>query len=197
VKVGLLGGMFDPIHLGHLRAAFLVREALGLDEVLFVPARVPPHRERPAADTLDRYAMVALATAGHRAYVPSDLELRREGPSYTVETVAALVEGRPHTEVVLIIGSDNLPMIAEWREPERLLEMCTVAVVERPGAPPAPAGRVPEARLHRVDGPALPIASRDLRERVRAGRGVSHLVPDGVADYIEKRGLYRSSETPH
>jgi nicotinate-nucleotide adenylyltransferase len=193
VKLGLLGGMFDPIHIGHLRAAEIVREALDLDEVVFVPAGVPPHRGRPAAAGIDRYAMVALATADERAFLPSDLELARDGPSYTVETVALLRQQRPEAEVVLIVGSDNLPMIAEWREPERLLELCTVAVVERPGrAPvPAPAGKLPAARLHRVEGTALPIASRDLRERIRAGRSVRHLVPPGVADYIEKRGLYR------
>jgi len=191
VKLGLLGGMFDPIHLGHLRAAEIVRESLGLDEVIFVPAGVPPHRGRPAAAGLDRYAMVALATSTQRAFLPSDVELAREGPSYTVETVAQLRARHPQAEVFLIVGSDNLPMIAEWREPERLLEICTVAVVERPGSAPAPAGKVPPARLRRVEGTTLPIASRDLRERIRAGRSVRHLVPDGVADYIEKRGLYR------
>ena len=191
MKLGLLGGMFDPIHIGHLRAAEIVREALELDEVVFVPAGVPPHRERPAASGLDRYAMVALATSAHRAFVPSDVELAREGPSYTVETVAQLRARRPGTEVVLIVGSDNLPMIAEWREPERLLELCTVAVVERPGSAPVPAGGLPPTRVHRVEGTALPIASRDLRERIRSGRSVRHLVPDGVADYIDKRGLYR------
>ncbi|HET6896896.1 MAG TPA: nicotinic acid mononucleotide adenylyltransferase, partial [Vicinamibacteria bacterium] len=117
--------------------------------------------------------------------------LAREGPSYTVETVALIRQQRPGVDVVLIVGSDNLPMIAEWREPERLLEMCTVAVVERPGSAPVPSGKVPAARLHRVEGTALPIASRDLRDRIRAGRSVRHLVPDGVADYIDKRGLYR------
>ena len=191
MKLGLLGGMFDPIHIGHLRAAEIVREALALDEVVFVPAGVPPHRGQPAAAGIDRYAMVALATADERAFRPSDLELAREGPSYTVETVALLRQQRPGAEVVLIVGSDNLPMIAEWREPARLLELCTVAVVERPGSAPAPAGQLPAARLHRVEGTALPIASRDLRERIRAGRSVRHLVPHGVADYIEKRGLYR------
>ena len=191
MKLGLLGGMFDPIHLGHLRAAEIVRESLGLDEVIFVPAGVPPHRGRPAAAGLDRYAMVALATSTQRAFLPSDVELAREGPSYTVETVAQLRARHPQAEVFLIVGSDNLPMIAEWREPERLLEMCTVAVVERPGSAPAPAGKVPPARLRRVEGTTLPIASRDLRERIRAGRSVRHLVPDGVADYIDKRGLYR------
>ena len=191
MKLGLLGGMFDPIHLGHLRAAEIVRESLGLDEVVFVPAGVPPHRGKPAAAGLDRYAMVALATSTQRAFLPSDVELAREGPSYTVETVAQLRARHPQAEVVLIVGSDNLPMIAEWREPERLLEMCTVAVVERPGSAPAPAGKVPPARLRRVEGTTLPIASRDLRERIRDGRSVRHLVPDGVADYIDKRGLYR------
>jgi nicotinate-nucleotide adenylyltransferase len=191
VKLGLFGGMFDPIHLGHLRAAEIVRESLGLDEVVFVPAGVPPHRGKPAAAGIDRYAMVALATSTQRAFLPSDVELAREGPSYTVETVAQLRARHPQAEVVLIVGSDNLPMIAEWREPERLLEMCTVAVVERPGSAPAPAGKVPPSRVRRVEGAALPIASRDLRERIRAGRSVRHLVPDGVADYIDKRGLYR------
>ena len=119
--MGLLGGMFDPIHLGHLRAAEIVREALALHEVVFVPAGVPPHRGRPVAEGMDRYAMVALATAGDPAFVPSDLELRREGPSYTVETVAELRAQYPQAEVVLIVGSDNLPMMADWREPERLL----------------------------------------------------------------------------
>ena len=191
MKLGLLGGMFDPIHIGHLRAAEIVREALALDEVVFVPAGQPPHRGQPAAAGIDRYAMVALATAADRAFVPSDVEIAREGPSYTVETVALIRKQRPGVEVVLIVGSDNLPMIADWREPERLLELCTVAVVERPGSIPAPAGTLPAERLHRVEGTALPIASRDLRERIRAGRSVRHLVPDGVADYIEKRGLYR------
>jgi len=191
VKLGLLGGMFDPIHIGHLRAAEIVREALALDEVVFVPAGRPPHRGQPAAAGLDRYAMVALATATERAFVPSDVELAREGPSYTVETVALIRKQRPGVDIVLIVGSDNLPMIADWREPERLLELCTVAVVERPGSVPAPAVTLPAERVHRVEGTALPIASRDLRERVRAGRSVRHLVPGGVADYIEKRGLYR------
>lgn len=191
MRVGLLGGMFDPIHLGHLRAAEIAREGLELDEVLFVPAALPPHRPPPRAAARDRYAMVALATAGERAFVPSDLELEREGPSYTVETVAALARRATGTEVFLIVGSDNLLQIAQWREPERLLELCTVAVVERPGSEPGPGLALPRARVRRVSGPGLPIASRDLREAIRAGRSVRHLVPGGVADYIEKRGLYR------
>ena len=191
MKIGVLGGMFDPIHLGHLRAAEVVREALELTQVLFVPAAVPPHRAQPSAPALERYAMVALGTAGYAAFLPSDLELRREGPSYTVDTVAALRESHAGAEIVLIVGSDNLPLIAQWREPERLLQMCTVAVVERPGGAPADAVRLGAARLRRVEAATLPIASRDLREAVRAGRSIRYLVPAAVADYIEKRRLYR------
>jgi len=191
LKVGILGGMFDPIHLGHLRAAEIARDGLGLDEVLFVPAGLPPHRKPPAAGPLDRFAMVALGTSARRAFVPSDLELRREGPSYTVETVAAVRESRPRAEVVLIVGSDNLPMIPQWRDPERLLDLCTLAVVERPGPARAEAEGVPRGRLRRLQGDALPIASRDVRETIRRGGSARALLPEGVADYIEKRGLYR------
>lgn len=190
MRMGLLGGTFDPIHLGHLRAAENARAALALDEVAFVPAHVPPHRPEPSASALDRYAMVALATAARREFVPSDMEIAREGPSYTVDTVAALKDRDPEGTVVLIIGSDNLEQLAQWKEPRRILDLCELAVVERPGerpaAPAAPAG----ARVHRVEGPGLPIASRDIRERLRAGKSVRHLVADGVADYIAKRGLY-------
>jgi nicotinate-nucleotide adenylyltransferase len=193
VKLGLMGGTFDPIHLGHLRAAENVREALALERVLFVPARVPPHRPQPAAPVLDRWAMVVLATASHPGFVPSDLELLRDGPSYTVDTVSAVRHGNPGAVVVLIIGSDNLALIPQWHDPKKLLSMVEVAVVERPGepwsgtTPPA----LPAARVERVEGPTLPIASRDIRARLHGGGSVRHLLPDAVADYIAKRGLYR------
>jgi nicotinate-nucleotide adenylyltransferase len=191
MRVGLLGGTFDPIHLGHLRAAENARVALGLGLVTLMPAAVPPHREAPVASALDRYAMVALAAAGHPALVPSDLELRREGPSYTVDTVAALREAIPGSEIVLVLGSDQLPTLPDWRDPGRLLELCTLAVVERPGA----AATLPQG-LHRdkvawVPGSEVAVSSRDLRRRLKDGDTVRFLVPDAVADYITKRGLYR------
>lgn len=192
--MGLLGGTFDPIHLGHLRAAENAREALALDQVAFVPARVPPHRPEPGASALDRYAMVALATSARPEFVASDMEIVREGPSYTVDTVAALKERDPEGTVVLIIGSDNLDQLPQWKEPRRLLDLCDLAVVDRPGDRPATPPALAGARLHRVEGPGLPIASRDIRERLRAGRSVRHLVADSVADYIAKRGLYRGKE---
>jgi nicotinate-nucleotide adenylyltransferase len=186
-----MGGMFDPIHFGHLRAAENAREALGLDQVTFVPAAVPPHREAPTASAIDRYAMVALATAGDPGFVPWDGEIRRDGPSYTVDTAEALLGENPGAALTLIVGADNLALLPQWREPARLLALCRVAVVGRPGEGVEPAAGLDPARFVHVEGSHLPIASSALRERVRAGRSVRYLVPDAVAGYIEKRRLYR------
>jgi nicotinate-nucleotide adenylyltransferase len=185
-----MGGMFDPIHFGHLRAAENAREALGLDKVSFVPAAVPPHRAAPTASALDRYTMVALATASDQGFVPWDGEIRREGASYTVDTAEALLKEHPGAALTLIVGSDNLALLPQWKDPERLLALCTVAVVGRPGQDVTATGLDP-ARFVHVEGSQLPIASSALRERVRSGRSVRYFVPDAVAGYIDKRGLYR------
>jgi nicotinate-nucleotide adenylyltransferase len=191
-KRGVLGGTFDPIHLGHLRAAENAREALALDQVVFVPAGSPPHRSQPLSSSLDRFAMVALATAFHPAFVTSDVELAREGPSYTADTLAELRRSRPTDALFLIVGSDTFPEMQTWKDPERLFAMCTVAVADRPGtenAPPARSGS--SGRVERVPGCGLPISATEVRRRVREGLSVRYLVPDAVADYIAKRGLYR------
>jgi nicotinate-nucleotide adenylyltransferase len=192
VRIGLLGGTFDPIHLGHLRAAETAREALSLDLVAFLPAAVPPHRSAPLGGAEDRLAMTRLATGTHGAFEAWDTELRRPGPSYTVETVAALLGERPSDSFVLLVGSDTWPEISSWREPERLLSLVEVAVVERPGAPEGPlTPPFPGARgVVRVDGPSLPISSTAIRDRVRRGLSVRYLVTDPVADYIAGRRLY-------
>lgn len=189
-----MGGTFDPIHLGHLRAAENAREGLELDEVRFFPAQIPPHRPVPSSSARDRFAMVALGTALHPRFVADDLELRREGPSYTVDTVARLREERPGDEVVLIVGSDTFPELETWKDHDRLLRMCTVAVVSRPEDGPAdgPAlGEAPGGGVRRVAGPGLAISATDIRRRVKEGRSIRYLVPESVADYIAKRGLYR------
>ena len=190
----MFGGTFDPIHLGHLRAAENALDSLELDRVSFIPAGTPPHRAQPASSALDRYAMTALATAGHPRFAVSDLELRRDGPSYTVDTVAGLRRDSPGAEVFVIVGSDTFPEMATWKDHERLLALCTVAVVGRPGeAQPdgAAAARAPAPRVARVSGPGLDISASAIRGRVREGKSIRYLVPDAVADYIEKRALYR------
>jgi nicotinate-nucleotide adenylyltransferase len=189
VKVGILGGSFDPIHLGHLRAAENAREALGLHEVLFIPAGQPPHkRESGLSPARDRLAMVTLATAGNPAFLPSDAELLREGPSYTADTLKALRAERPGDDLFLVVGSDTLPEMSGWYEPERLFALCTVAVAGRPGTSSArpPAG----AKVVELPGPGLEVSATDVRRRVREGKSVRYLVPDAVAEYIAKRGLY-------
>jgi nicotinate-nucleotide adenylyltransferase len=193
VRIGLYGGTFDPIHLGHLRAAESAREELALDLVAFVPAAVPPHRGAPLSAADDRLAMTRLATAPYPAFDTWDVELRRSGPSYTVETVSALVAERPADAFVLVVGADTWPEIPTWREPARLLGLVEVAVVDRPGfpasdpRPPFPGARAPR----RVTGPGLPLSATAIREQARSGRSVRFLVPDAVADYIGARGLYR------
>lgn len=187
--LGVFGGTFDPVHLGHLRAAENACAALGLEQVVFVPAQCPPHRASPQGTALDRFAMVALATADNPCFVASDIELQRAGTSYTVDTLAALSEAQPGRELVLIVGSDTLPELASWREHRRIFSLCSLAVVERPGQPerPAPA----EARVTRVRADGLAISATDLRQRVRDGASIRYLVPQPVAEYIRKRGLYR------
>jgi nicotinate-nucleotide adenylyltransferase len=193
VRIGLYGGTFDPIHLGHLRAAENAREELGLDLVAFVPAAVPPHRGAPLSPAQDRLAMARLATASHPAFEAWDVELRRDGPSYTVETVAALLAERPGDSFVLVVGADTWPEIPGWREPERLLRLVEVAVVDRPGFPAGePCAPFPGALPpRRVSGPGLPLSASAIREHARRGRSVRFLVPDAVADHIAARGLYR------
>jgi len=192
VKIGLLGGTFDPIHLGHLRAAETAREGLGLDLVALVAAGVPPHRSGRLAAARDRYTMACLAVATHPRFDVWDTELERTGPSYTVDTLARLRVDRPDDDLVLLVGSDTWPEMPGWREPERLFALAEVAVLDRPGEPtPSVVAPFPGARgVSRVEGPTLPISATMVRDRLRRGESVRYLVPEPVADYIAKRELY-------
>jgi nicotinate-nucleotide adenylyltransferase len=182
-----MGGTFDPIHLGHLRAAETAREGLGLDEVAFLPSAVPPHRKGRLTPATDRYAMVCLATALHPQFTPSDLELRRSGPSYTVDTLAELQRERAGAALFLIVGSDTFPEMTTWRDPEGIFARCTIAVVTRPGRE----SEVKRAGAVAVGGPSLSVSATAIRERVKNGQSVRYMVPEAVADYITKQGLYR------
>lgn len=192
MSIGLLGGTFDPIHLGHLRAAENAREGLGLERVLFVPAARPPHRPEPRTSPLDRYAMTCLALAGHPRFEVSDLELRREGPSFTVDTLEALAAAHPGQELVLVVGLDTFPEVRAWRESARIFALAALGVVARPDVTAAPAAdAAPGARVRHAGGPGLDVSSTQVRELVARGLSVRYLVADGVADYIAKRRLYR------
>jgi nicotinate-nucleotide adenylyltransferase len=193
MKMGLFGGTFDPVHMGHLRAAENARDALHLQSVHFIPVGAPPHRPGPRSAAVDRYAMVALATSGNPSFVPSETEVSREGPSYTIDTLVSMREAYPSDDLVLIVGSDAFGEIASWKEPERIFSMCRVAVVHRPGEVPGSemALELSGDRVSWVEAAGLPISATDIRRRVGEGRSIRYLVPDLVADYIQKRGLYR------
>jgi nicotinate-nucleotide adenylyltransferase len=188
VRLGVLGGSFDPVHRGHLHVARCALSALALERVLLVPCRVPPHRPEPRASAYDRHAMLALACAGQPALVPSALELERAGPSYTVDTLLQLQShGRP--ELFLIVGGDTFPEMTAWRDATRLFGLCSVAVVPRPGsAPPAPR---PGLRMELVAGAGVLASSSEVRRRLAAGEDARDLLEPSVDEYIAKRGLYR------
>jgi len=190
-RLGVFGGTFDPVHLGHLRAAECARVDARLDTVLFLPSGQPPHRPGPLAPAFDRYAMVSLATAGHGAFVPSELELRREGPSYTVDTLRALRGQHPRATLFLILGSDAFSEMGSWHEAALVAAEATVVVIERPGQAALPAPALPGLQAVHVQAAGLPVSSSEVRRLRAEGRSVRYLVPDAVADYIEKKELYR------
>lgn len=199
-RLGVYGGTFDPPHMGHLVAAESVREQLGLDRVLFVPAGIPPHKNAgEVAPARHRYLMTVLATLGNPHFATSRFEIERAEPSYTVVTLRALKEEYgPEAELFFILGADALLELPTWREPAAVLELATMVAVTRPGYSLAPVAerlgdlyRVHQDRIVFVEVPALDIAATDIRERVRAGRSIRYLVPDMVREYIERHGLYR------
>lgn len=195
-SLGIFGGTFDPIHHGHLAVAEEVREALGLERVLLMPASTPPHKPgRPVTAAEHRLAMVELAIAGNPAFEVSHLEIVRGGASYTVDTLRALL-AQGVTNPVLILSAEALAGFPTWREPERILELCRLAVAPRSGHAPLDHAwvrdRFPgrEDRVTFLSGPLLPISGSVVRRRAAAGRSVRYLVPDAVARYIADHGLY-------
>ena len=215
-KLGILGGTFNPVHYGHLAAAEEVRDRLRLDRVLFLPSFLPPHKhdeEIPSA--VRRLEMVRLAVAGNPHFVVSDLEVKRGGLSYTIETVESLLVKHPGAGLVFIIGLDSFLEIRTWKEWERLLTLCAFAVLSRPGFRFADLAALPFLEEHRmelerldsretervsveVNGailsfenvPLYDISSTDIRSRVRQGRTIKYCLPEPVERYIIENELY-------
>jgi len=184
-RVGVFGGTFDPVHVGHLAIALAALESVPLDRVLFVPARRSPLKARdPLASVEDRVTMLQAAIAGEPRFTLSRVELDRDGASYTVDTLEAL---RSEGDLFLILGSDALADLARWRAPDRIRELSTILVAGRPGAPEAD----PMHHARAFDAPRLDISSRELRARTARGMSLRYLVPDAVWEHIKRRGLYR------
>jgi nicotinate-nucleotide adenylyltransferase len=202
-RIGILGGTFDPVHYGHLVIAEQVREALSLDRVLFVPAAIPPHKIGVAITPAEhRAALVELAIAGNPSFAVSRIELEREGPSYTADTLQALTdEAAPRgvaPDLFFILSSEALAGFPNWHDPDRILALCRLAVVQRPGSP-LPSGTELAARFGRradriVTVETVPVANSAsaVRDRAAAGLSIRYLVPPAVEAYICDHRLYRS-----
>ncbi|MGI8412693.1 MAG: nicotinate (nicotinamide) nucleotide adenylyltransferase [Solirubrobacteraceae bacterium] len=199
MRVGILGGSFNPPHLGHLVCAQEAYIQLGLDLLMLIPTRIPPHKpieDEPGVE--HRLELCRRAIEGDDRFTVSELEARRPGPSYTVDTVAQLHRDTPLNELLLIVGGDAAAGLPRWHEPERLLSLATPAVAKRRGTTRA---RV-ECALHELRGgeraeffpmPRIGVSSTMVRRRVRAGRSIRYIVPDAVAGYIEEHRLYGAS----
>ena len=194
-RLGVMGGTFDPVHNGHLVTAEEALWQFELDEVVFVPTGRPwmkEHREVSPAE--DRYLMTVIATASNPRFSVSRVEVDREGPTYTVDTLRALAEQPGDIELFFVTGADAMLEILHWKDPEEILSLAHFIAATRPGYDIAAFEQEGSTRHRNVSVmniPALAISSTDIRERVREGRPIHYLVPEGVKSYIEKAALYR------
>ena len=196
MRIGVLGGTFNPPHLGHLICAQEAYLQLGLDRVTLIPARIPPHKpveDEPGPE--HRLALCRLAVEGDERFAVSDVEIARDGPSYTVDTLEALHSSAPDHELFLIVGGDIAAGLPSWHRAEQVLSLATIAVAKRRGTSRAavdgalrslPGGE--RARFFRM--PRIGISSTLLRDRVRAGQPIKYYVPDAVVGYIDQHRLY-------
>jgi nicotinate-nucleotide adenylyltransferase len=196
MRIGILGGTFNPPHLGHLIAAQEAYRELALDQVVLIPAAIPPHKaveDEPGAQ--HRLELCRRAVGDDERFTVSDLELRRDGPSFTVDTLDILRSRSPSDDLFLILGADIAAGLPEWHEPERVLELATVTIARRRGTAKV---AVQEALAQLRGGgrarffqmPRIGISSTMVRDRVRAGQPIRYFVPDGVMHYIQRHGLY-------
>ncbi len=196
MRVGILGGTFNPPHIGHLVCAQEAYRELELDRVLLIPARIPPHKpveHEPGAH--HRLELCRVAVADDDRFEVSDLELRRDGPSYTVDTLKELNTHAPNNELFLIVGGDIAAGLPRWREPERVLELATLSIAKRRGTArssidTALGGLRGGDRARFFQMPRIGVSSTMIRRRVRSGQPIRYLVPDAVAAYIERHRLY-------
>ena len=185
-QIGLFGGTFDPVHAGHLIIAQSVLEELGLDTVLFIPSAHPPHKQSDIMfSPEERFSMLARAIQGNPRFRVSDIEMNRQGPSYTIDTIREIKSTlSADTALSFIIGRDNLFEISAWKEPFAIIGECRIIVADRPvgAADPIPDWLADNIALVRV--PLIEISSSDIRARIRTGRSIRYLVPDAVHDMI-------------
>jgi nicotinate-nucleotide adenylyltransferase len=195
MRLGIVGGTFDPIHNGHIAAAEAAIECAELDEVVFVPTGTPPHRPPTVASAEQRLEMTRLATAEDSRLAVSDVEVNRSGPSYTVDTLLALRNANPHAELFLILGWDAAALFRSWYRPAEVIALAPIVVVMRPGrkhptADDLKAAGLQPGRVIVCERPTPDVSASAIREAVREGRSISDLVPSAVERYIASAHLY-------
>ncbi|CAB4551622.1 MAG: nicotinate-nucleotide adenylyltransferase [Actinobacteria bacterium] len=191
LRLGVMGGTFDPIHLGHLVAAEAAAEHFNLDSVIFIPAG-DPWQKTTYASAQDRLAMTKLAVAGHSNFQISTIDIDRAGPTYTIDTLQELGNLEPGAELFFITGADSLSGIGSWKQVEKLWPLATFVGVSRPGhSLKAPA--YAEARIELLEIPALSVSSTGIRAKVNSGESIDDLVPEAVSQYIKDQNLYQGA----
>ena len=187
-RIGILGGTFNPIHIGHLTIAEMVHEQLKLDKIIFVPSNLPPHKNsKNVASAKDRYHMVCLGVRGNPRFEVSDYEIKKRGKSYSIETVSCFRDRYPAgTKLFFIIGSDLLPTLRTWKRINEILKIVSFVSVNRPGFK----GKKSKVKLRSITVPGLQTSSSYVRKRITSGKTVKYLVPDNVLRYIEQKKLY-------
>lgn len=199
MKLAIMGGTFNPIHIGHLVCAEEAAWQFGLDQVIFMPAGLPPHKEvAGGAGAEARYLMAATATADNPRFEVSRYEVDKEQLCYTVDTIRHFREQAPEAELYFITGADAVLEILQWKDPGELLEMAVLIAATRPGypldrLPAAMSGYIERRQVIVMEVPAIGISSSLIRQRVAMGRSIRYLVPDGIERFIEKEGLYRQA----
>lgn len=200
-RIGVFGGSFDPLHVGHLLLAEQAWERLGLDQVRFVPAATAPHKQdRQPTDSKHRWEMLQLAIGGNPHFAADDRELVRGGTSYTVDTLADIQRELPHADLVFLMGADSLSELHTWRDPAKICELAFVAIVARGGQPPPdlqqlaaylPAGKAHDLASHLVTMPQIEISSTQIRQSLADGKTVRYQLHPAVEAYIAAQHLYR------
>lgn len=196
-RIGIMGGTFDPIHIGHLVTADFVMNRLELEWVIFIPTGTPPHKtSEKMASARDRYNMTVLATSDNQSFTVSDIETKRKGLSFTIDTLKELNETYPDADFYFIVGTDAVAEIPKWERASGLLKYCSFVAATRPGFASS-AEKVTEffgdkgnGKMIQIDTPELEISSTDIRERVESKRSFKYIVPASVELYIKKEGLY-------
>ena len=203
MRIGVLGGTFDPVHYGHLLVAETCREQLGLNEVRFIPAAVPPHKlDERITDGHARADMLKLAVSGYPEFIVDRRELKRTGPSFTVDTLTELHGEFPGAEIFFLMGADSLRDLLTWRDPSRIAQLAALVACNRPGLPPILPSQIVDwvgaeiaPRVISIQIPGTDLSATELRERVRSGRSLRFRTPRAVEAYIQHNAIYAQRDS--